>query len=230
MVRLNLLSMNNAKTPKGEKLGVLTGILYLAPAKISGYEVCPRRSEGCTKACLYTAGMGKFSNIQQARIRRTKMFFEQRELFLNMLLLDIRLLEVLAQSKRMTPAVRLNGTSDIDWARFGIIDEFPGVIFYDYTKVLRRLDKLPSNYHVTFSKSESNEIECLTAIKMGHNVSVVFNVGKNDELPTTWHGAPVFDGDKSDARFLDPKGGYIIGLRAKGKAKKDTSGFVIELN
>lgn len=113
-MKLNLLSMGNAKTPKGEKLGILTGILYLAPAKISGYEVCPRRSSGCTSACLYSAGRGKFSNVQQARIRRTKMFFEQRELFLNMLRLDIRLIELMANDKGMTPAVRLNGTSDID--------------------------------------------------------------------------------------------------------------------
>jgi hypothetical protein len=229
-MKYNLFTMTNAKTNKGEKLGVLTGILYLAPANISGYEVCPRRSEGCTKSCLYSAGMGKLNSVQNARIKRTKMFFEKRELFLSMLKLDIRLLELKAKDEGMTPAVRLNGTSDIDWARFGIMDEFPGVIFYDYTKVLRRLDKRPSNYHLTFSKSESNEIECLTAIKMGHNVSVVFDVSKSDELPSTWQGAPVFDGDKSDARFLDPQGGYIIGLRAKGQAKKDKSGFVVNLN
>ena len=229
-MKLNLLSMDNAKTPKGENIGVLTGILYLAPAKISGYEVCPRRSEGCTKACLYSAGKGGFNNVQQARIRRTKMFFEQRELFLSMLRLDIRLIELVAQDKGMIPAVRLNGTSDIDWTRFGIMEEFPNVRFYDYTKVLNRLKKLPPNYYVTFSRAESNDIDSLTAIKMGHNVSVVFNLGKNDPMPDTWNGAPVYDGDETDARFLDPQGGYIIGLRAKGQAKKDESGFVVNLN
>ena len=229
-MKLNLLSMGNAKTPKGEKLGILTGILYLAPAKISGYEVCPRRSAGCTSACLYSAGRGKFSNVQQARIRRTKMFFEQRELFLNMLRLDIRLIELMANDKGMTPAVRLNGTSDIDWTRYGIMEEFPNVRFYDYTKVLNRLSKpLPSNYSVVFSKNEANDVEADAALKMGFNVSVVFDLSKNDDMPTTYNGIPVHDGDETDARFLDPQGGYIIGLRAKGDAKKDSSGFVIHL-
>ena len=230
MVKLNLLSMDNAKTPKGENLQVLTGILYLAPAKISGYEVCPRRTEGCTKSCLYTSGRGAFSNVQQARIRRTKMFFEQRELFMSMLKLDIRILEVMAKDKGMTPAVRLNGTSDIDWIRFGIMEEFPNVQFYDYTKVLNRLSKpLPSNYSLTFSRSGHNDIECDAAIRMGANVSIVFSLNKKSPMPTTWHDVPVFDGDDTDARFLDPQGGYIIGLRAKGDAKKDTSGFVVQL-
>jgi hypothetical protein len=229
MVKLNLLSMNNAKTPKGESLQVLTGILYLAPAKISGYEVCPRRTEGCTKSCLYTAGMGKFSNVQQARIRRTKMFFEQRDMFLSMLKLDIRILELMAANKGMTAAVRLNGTSDIDWTRFGIMEEFPNVRFYDYTKVLNRLSKpLPTNYSLTFSRSGHNDIECDAAIRMGANVSVVFAISKKSPMPTTWNGAPVFDGDDTDARFLDPKK-HVIGLRAKGKAKYDTSGFVVQL-
>lgn len=229
-MKYNLFTMTNAKTNKGEKLGVLTGILYLAPAKISGFEVCPRRTAGCTKSCLYSAGRGKFSNVQKARINRTKLFFENRELFLNMLRLDIRLLEIQAEQMGMIPAVRLNGTSDIDWTRFGLMEEFPNVRFYDYTKVLNRLHKLPPNYYVTFSRAESNDIDSLTAIKMGHNVSVVFNIGKNDPMPDTWNGAPVYDGDDTDARFLDPQGGYIIGLRAKGDAKKDTSGFVVNLN
>ena len=229
MVKLNLLSMNNAKTPKGEKLQVLTGILYLAPAKISGYEVCPRRTEGCTNSCLYTAGMGKFTSTQKGRIKRTKMFFEQRELFMSMLKLDIRLLELMAKDKGMTPAVRLNGTSDIDWIRFGIMEEFPNVQFYDYTKVLNRLSKpLPPNYSLTFSRSGHNDIECDAAISIGANVSVVFSLSKKSPMPATWNGAPVFDGDDTDARFLDPKR-HVIGLRAKGKAKYDTSGFVVQL-
>jgi hypothetical protein len=147
-----------------------------------------------------------------------------------MLRLDIRLLEIQAEQMGMLPAVRLNGTSDIDWTRFGLMEEFPNVRFYDYTKVLNRLKKLPPNYYVTFSRAESNDIDSLTAIKMGHNVSVVFNLGKNDPMPDTWNGAPVYDGEETDARFLDPQGGYIIGLRAKGDAKKDTSGFTVRLN
>jgi hypothetical protein len=227
---MNLLTTQNHKTVKGEKLNILTGILYLAPAKISGYEVCPRRTDGCTASCLYTSGRGAFSNVQKARIKRTKLFFEKRELFLSMLKLDIRLIEVMAKDKGMTPAIRLNGTSDIDWIRFGIMEEFPNVKFYDYTKVLNRLSKpLPDNYYLTFSRSGHNDIECDAAIKMGANVSVVFALDKKSPMPTTWNGAPVFDGDDTDARFLDPKN-HVIGLRAKGKARYDTSGFVVNLN
>jgi len=225
---MKLLTTQNYKTTKGEKLGVLTGILYLAPAKISGYEVCPRRSEGCTKACLYTAGMGAFSTVQEARINKTKLFFEKREEFMSQLRKDIQALVKKATKLNMTPAIRLNGTSDIEWTRTGIMNEFPTVQFYDYTKVLNRLTKeLPTNYHLTFSQNESNGFEVATALNSGFNAAVVFNVKKGEEMIREWNNFPVYDGDDTDLRFMDPKGGYVIGLRAKGKARKDESGFVI---
>lgn len=228
---MKLLTTQNYKTTKGEKLGYLTGILYLAPAKISGYEVCPRRSAGCTDACLYTAGMGAFSNVQLARINKTKQFFEDRETFMNQLRKDITALVRKANKLNMTPAIRLNGTSDIEWTRTGIMNEFPDVQFYDYTKVLNRLEKeRPANYHITFSKNEANDAECTSALKLGANVAVVFNTKKGEPLPESWNGYPVADGDDTDLRFLDPKGGYVIGLRAKGKAKKDNTNFVVKLN
>lgn len=228
---MKLLTIENAKTSKGVKLGYYTGILYLAPAKISGYEVCPRRSAGCTEACLYTAGMGIFSNVQKARIAKTKWFFEDRDGFIQQLRADIKSIVKKASKLGLRPAVRLNGTSDIEWTRFGLMEEFPEVQFYDYTKVVRRLSgKLPNNYHLTFSKNESNESECVDALRIGANVAVVFNTKKGNEFPTKWNGYPVWDGDDTDARFLDPRGGYVIGLRAKGTAKKDNSGFVVKLN
>lgn len=219
---MKLLTTQNYKTTKGEKLGVLTGILYLAPAKISGYEVCPRRSVGCTAACLFTAGMGAFSTVQQARINKTKWYFENRETFLEQLRKDIKALEKKANKLGMKPAVRLNGTSDLDWTLTKIVQEFSHIQFYDYTKVLKRLKKdIPTNYHITFSRSESNEKEADEALKLGFNVAVVFK-----QQPKMWKGYPVTSGDETDVRFEDPKS-YVIGLTAKGKARKDLSGFVV---
>ena len=221
---MKLLTTANYKTVKGEKLGYLTGILYLAPAKISGYEVCPRRSKGCTEACLYTAGMGAFSNVQQARIKKTKQFFEDRDNFLMQLRKDITALVRKAKKTNMTPAIRLNGTSDIEWTRFGIMEEFPDVQFYDYTKVLNRLKQpIPKNYHITFSKSEDNEMDCRWALNLGFDVAVVFN-----KLPKTYFARPVISGDETDVRFEDARG-VIVGLTAKGKAKKDLNNFVVKV-
>jgi len=122
----------------------------------------------------------------------------------------------------MKPAIRLNGTSDINWMSSGIMDKFPDVQFYDYTKVLRRLkDKIPTNYNITFSKSEDNNSECETALELGFNVAAVF---KN--LPQQYMGRQVINGDETDVRFADGKG-VVIGLTAKGRARKDLSGFVI---
>jgi hypothetical protein len=226
---MKLLTTSNYKTSKGEKLGILTGILYLAPAKISGYEVCPMRSAGCTAACLYTAGMGAFSNVQQARIKKTKMFFEQREEFFKLLHKDIKSLIKKAKKENMIPAVRLNGTSDINWVRFKIFEQYPEVQFYDYTKMLNHLTKDVANYHITFSKNEANDIDCKIALDRGYNVAVVFNTKKGLSLPSSWNGYPVYDGDDTDVRFYDPEN-HVIGLRAKGMAKKDSSGFVINVN
>ena len=225
---MKLLSTTNYKTSKGEKLGILTGILYLAPAKISGYEVCPMRSAGCTAACLYTAGMGAFSNVQQARIKKTKMFFEQREEFFKLLHKDIKSLIAKAKKENLVPAIRLNGTSDINWVRFKIFEQYPEVQFYDYTKMLNHLTKDVANYHITFSKNESNDLDCKIALERGYNVAVVFNTKKGLSLPPFWNDYPVYDGDDTDVRFYDPNN-HVIGLRAKGMAKKDNSGFVINV-
>lgn len=231
---------DDAKTVKGEKYGVLTGILYLSPADMSGYEVCPKRTPGCTAGCLFTAGYGMYTNVQNSRINRTKWFFEDRETFMEVLVRDIEYLEKKAKRENMEPAVRLNGTSDIAWEKIKVIRNgksyrnmmkaFPNISFYDYTKILGRKTamKLP-NYHLTFSMSENNEKEVYKALEQGYNVSIVFNISKRDPKPDTWNGYPVVDGDKSDIRFNDPQGGHIIALSAKGKAKHDTTGFVQNL-
>jgi hypothetical protein len=224
---LKLLSTANPKIQKGTKLGYLSFILHLAPADVSGKEVCPKRTAGCTAACLNTAGRGgmfrKGENtnmIQQARIRKTKMFFEQRDAFMLQLEKDINLGIRQAARLGLTPVFRLNGTSDLSWEKYGIIEKFPTVQFYDYTKVLGRKTAHLPNYHLTFSAADGNDKDVAGAIAAGMNVAMVF-----DKLPETYMGRSVINADDTDLRFLDPKG-VIAGLKAKGRAKKDTSGFV----
>jgi hypothetical protein len=229
---MKLLSIGNPKILKGMKQGYMTYILHLAPANLSGYETCPKRTQGCTAACLNTAGRGGMfkkgettNMIQQARIRKTKMFFEDRENFLATLKDDIRKAIKQAEKKGLIPVFRLNGTSDIAWEKYGVIQEFPKVQFYDYTKILGRKVNGLANYQLTFSAADGNDLDVRRAIKEGYNVATVFGIKKSQPMPETYEGMPVFNGDESDLRFLDPKG-VVVGLYAKGKAKKDTSGFV----
>lgn len=226
---MKLLSTGNPKLLKGEKQGYMSFVLHLAPANLSGKETCAKRTAGCTAACLNTAGRGGMFKkgettnvIQQARIRKTKMFFEQRDEFMKLLEADIRLGIKQAEKKGMIPCFRLNGTSDLAWEKYGIIEKFPEVQFYDYTKIRGRKVSHLTNYHLTFSKADGNDMDARLAAHGGMNVAVVFR----KELPETYFGKNVVNGDETDLRFLDPKG-VIVGLKAKGKAKKDTTGFVV---
>ena len=126
---------NNAKTVKGQKYGYKTAILYLAPSTLSGFNVCPMASEGCKKACLNTSGYGAFSNVQNGRINKTRWFIQERESFLNQLIKEIKNHIINCNKKGFIPCIRLNGTSDISFENFGIMEQFPNVQFYDYTKV-----------------------------------------------------------------------------------------------
>ena len=226
----------DAKTVKGQKQGYLTGVLYLAPHTISGYQVCPNASNGCRIGCLYTAGRGVYTNTQNARIARTKAFFEHRVEFMAMLVDEIEAVIRKAKREGLTPVIRLNGTSDLPWEKIGcirngmafgnIMTAFPDVQFYDYTKILgRRAALLQPNYHLTFSLSEDNDAFAKLAMEQGYNVAVVMNVGRKENKPETWGGFPVHNGDETDLRFLDPDG-HIVALFPKGKARKDTTGFV----
>jgi len=233
-----LLSTANPKIQKGTKLGYLSFILHLAPADLSGRETCPKRTAGCTAACLNTAGRGgmfkKGENtnmIQKARIRKTEYFFNDREAFMADLVSDIFKAIKFAKKQGLTPVFRLNGTSDLSWEKYdtglggdpdpefmNIFQVFPDVQFYDYTKVLgRKVAHLP-NYHLTFSKADGNDADVAKALAQGMSVVAVY-----DEIP---EGVP--SADETDLRFLDPKG-TMLGLKAKGRAKKDYSGFVIRL-
>jgi len=239
---MKLLSTGNPKTLKGMATGYNTYILHLAPANVSGYETCPKRTEGCTAACLNTAGRGGMfkkgettNAIQQARIRKTKMFFQDRDSFMQLLVKDILLAIKQSAKLNLIPVFRLNGTSDISWEKYEVVCDgvtyknifaaFPNVQFYDYTKILgRKVDRIP-NYSLTFSDADGNAGDVLDAIEQGYNIAVVFGVKKTEALPKFYMSLPVFNGDDSDLRFLDPKG-VVVGLYAKGRAKKDTSGFV----
>jgi hypothetical protein len=229
---MKLLSIGNPKILKGMKQGYMTYILHLAPADVSGYNTCPKATAGCKAACLNTAGRGGMFKkgettnvIQKARIRKTKLFFENRDVFLAILEDDIRKAIKQSEKKGLVPVFRLNGTSDLSWEKYGIIQKFPNVQFYDYTKVLGRKVSYLSNYHLTFSAADGNDDDVRRAIKEKYNIATVFGIKKSQPMPETYEGAPVFNGDDSDLRFLDPKG-VVVGLYAKGKAKKDTSGFV----
>jgi hypothetical protein len=239
---MKLLSTGNPKVLKGLKEGFNTYILHLAPANLSGYETCAKRTAGCTAACLNTAGRGGMfkkgentNTIQQARIRKTKMFFEDRITFMNLLVKDIEL--AIKQSARLNlvPVIRLNGTSDLAFEKYEVLRNgqtysnifaaFPELTFYDYTKILGRKVKNIPNYSLTFSAADGNDADVYAAIQQGYNIAVVFGIKKTLPMPETYLGLPVFNGDESDLRFLDPKN-VIVGLYAKGKAKKDETGFV----
>ena len=214
----------------------------MAPHTLSGHNTCPKATAGCSAACLNTAGRGGMfkrgeftNNIQKARIRKTELFYNDRNQFMELLVKDITL--AIKQSKRMNliPVFRLNGTSDISWEKYpvqmgevvysNIFNAFGFVQFYDYTKVLGRKVNNISNYHLTFSAADGNDLDVLLARKAGYNIATVFGIKKTLPMPDSYMGLPVFNGDESDLRFLDPKQ-VVVGLYAKGKAKKDTSGFV----
>ena len=237
-----LFTFDNGKTPKGEKRGYLTAIMYLAPARLSGYQMCPfAHLAQCEEPCLNTAGRGKFDNVQKARIRKTLMFQQHRGKFDALLIKEMHRAQRKADKMGLTLVVRLNGTSDITWENepvlfvtvplpsssgyecefkgLNIFELFPNVQFYDYTKAPTR-HKLPDNYHLTFSYSGVDSyvpiVKKWRTKNKTQSMAVVF-----DEIP-----AGIINGDESDLRFLDPVN-TVIGLTAKGNAKNDTTGFVL---
>ena len=227
-----LLSFDgNAKTIKGQKKGFLTGILYLSPADesgITGFNACPKSTAGCRASCLYTAGRASmFPLINQARQRKTREYVTDPEGFKDRLRADIRALVRKAERDNLTPCVRINGTSDIPKLALQMAVEFPDVAFYDYSKIPQPWKRMLPNYHITFSLSEDNRTDAIETLQHGCNVAVVFDTRKGQPLPDTWEGFPVVNGDESDLRFLDVhRTGLVIGLYAKGRAKRDNSGFV----
>lgn len=211
---------SSTKIAKAGKYNEDTYVIYLAPANQSGHEVCPMRSQQCTKLCLNTSGHNRFDihgRIDRARIAKTKLFFDQKDTFMFMLIREIERYKKAAERKGHRFSVRLNGTSDIDPRQFtdnglNILELFPEVQFYDYTKVPRRLRlNQIDNYDVTFSYSGANMTEFINALLDGYRGALVF---EGPDLPKTWNGFEVIDGDKYDMRYLDPQG-VVVGLRFK---------------
>ena len=225
------LLSRSAKVDKCEKFNVSVGVVYLTP----GY-FCPSATDACRKGCLgHTSGHMHMPGPTKARDQRSALYVEQNEVFCQQLKDEIARHLARCKKKQLTPAIRLNGTSDISWERRhrDIFDEFPTVQFYDYTKVRVRMSQYlasgtkcdnswPSNYHLTFSGSGSQPDVAKRILHAGGNVAVVFW----PELPSRWWDYPVIDGDTHDARFVDPAGA-IVGLRAKGIARVDTASFVV---
>ena len=227
----NLLSKGatNIKTAKND---LETFILYMAPANtVEGLNLCPFASTGCKAACLYSAGRGRFSNVQLSRINKSKFWGYDRSTFYIQLANEILNIHDKAIKQNKKIAIRLNGTSDIDHLdllkRYSGIDFletfYDNLLFYDYTKNFNHIKKyLGSTYKLTFSRSETNENDAYLTLRNGGNVAIVFA----DQLPEYWNGYPVINGDETDLRYFDPEN-VVIGLKAKGDAKKDKSGFVV---
>jgi hypothetical protein len=239
---------SSSKIKKNSKiLNIDTYILYLAPHLLSGYNTCPMATTDCIKGCLNTSGRAGMkiksnneSRIIKSRIEKTKMFYENRDFFFAWLIAEIKGAKKLSESKGNDFAVRLNGTSDLNWNVYKIngktiFEIFPDVQFYDYTKVPSRFNNIPSNYHLTMSYTGYNWDACKTILDKEYNVAVVFNIQKwyNNRienivpLPKTFKGYPVIDGDVTDYRPYDEKGS-IVALRFKRIADKSVQENVIK--
>jgi hypothetical protein len=229
----------NAKTIKGQAYGYMTGIMYFAPARKSGFNVCASSTPSCEEGCLYSAGRGAFNSVQLSRLAKTRFYFEDRPAFMARLIRAIARLVAKAKRGGFVPVVRLNGTSDIPWERVRfaeqtIFDLFPGVQFYDYSKITKRAiawanGDMPQNYHLTFSRSGDNDEAVEQVLAAGGNVAMVFSKDAYKAVLKAgeYQGRPVLDGDKSDLRFADPSG-HVVALKAKGPARQNVSSFVIQ--
>jgi len=204
--------------------------VYLAPAKLSGYQVCSHSTPECRMGCLNTsgrAGIEEFSGltkIHDCRVKKTRLFFEHQEYFMNWLIAEIRQAQAKAKRDNFFFSVRLNATSDIDWMNVivngkNIFDTFPEVLFYDYTKNAGKFANKPLNYHLTLSYTGRNWNLCEQALQQGYNVAMVFNVKHESELPAMYKGYKVINGDLTDYRIDDAKG-IIIGLKWKRIANR----------
>ena len=227
-----MFKSGNPKTDKNQSVEGLENIVVLhlnfAPADLSGYNVCPMASQGCKSACLHTAGNPVFqAQKDKGRINRARFYMQDRPNFLIKLFKELENFVKWCNKNKKIGVVRLNTTSDISWENYNLFEKFPMLQFYDYTKIQKRALKFargeyPPNYHLTYSLNEDNYDKAMQVLEEGGNIAVVFR----KDLPDTFAGRKVVNGDLHDLRYLDPKN-VVVGLKAKGKAKTDYSGFVM---
>ena len=214
-----------------------TYIIYLAPAKQSGYNVCPNASKECIMGCLATSGHAGMElqagtdRIKNARIKKPKLFFEHNEFFMEWVITEIKKAKLKAEKDGFYFSVRLNGTSDIDWQNakfkgYNLFEIFPETNFYDYTKNVKKYINKPENYHLTFSYTGRNWDKCKVLLEQGNNVAIVFNVRKETDIPAMYKGYKVINGDLTDYRIADGNG-VIVGLKWKRIGNKDVEANVL---
>lgn len=217
---------SSQKTELGERAGVLTGVAYLAPAVSSGRDVCPYSTPECEATCLGVhAGRMAMGSVKRSQLWKTALRFGAPTLFEALVLMDADVLARTAEGLGLTPAIRLDGTSDLGDAG-ALAPQRPNVHWYEYTKSDRRawrwqLQKIRGkapNLHVTLSHDGSNTATCIQHLEIGGNVAVVYDHAKGGPFPRFWHAFPTLDGDAHDARFLDPPR-HVVALSWKGPRK-----------
>jgi len=249
-------SLDSAKAIKAREFGYLNAINYMAPANTAGVgNLCPHASAGCLALCLgwYSGQAGMvagdsdtaLNSVRKSRQDKARLFMSDRAAFMLEMTFGIDRAERKATREGLRLCVRLNGATDIAWegirlfgGKHNVFELYPHIQFVDYTKNVKRALKhaaglMPRNYHLTFSRSETNEADCARVLAAGGNVAVVFA----GEFPRQWHGYEVVNGDAHDLRHMDAgsthlygqaQRGIVIALSPKGtRAKRDRSGFVV---
>lgn len=218
----------------------LSKIVYLLPYNLSGVNVCPDATDSCKAICLgvrsghadMVKNQEEVNDTRFARMRRIYLMKRFKGEFMKKLEKELHSFCRSAIKKGMTPCFRFNGSSDLPFENFTTengtnILEYFGNLYnlkaYDYTKSKSRMVKflrgdMPSNYHLTFSYAPEKVEDCREILALGGNVAVAFETKKvEDFIGKTFLGHEVINGDSHDLRFVDPVGGYVIGLTKKGR-------------
>ena len=231
----HFFSTDNPKAVKAQKLGWLNAINYMAPHRLAGVgDLCGNASKGCIALCLgvHSGNAAMYPAVIRSRIRKAQWFMKDRKAFIAEMTVHIARAVKAAKTAQLRLCIRLNGATDLAWEGLSpaTFADNPDVQFVDYTKSVKRAiahaeGRMPSNYHLTFSRSETNEADCHRVLAAGGNVAVVSTLAP--PFHTGFYGARVIDGDESDLRHLDPRG-VVVWLSPKGgKARADRSGFVV---